>query len=327
MTFKFEKLVIDKILNIIKKNQVYLTQPENLPQLAKLGYMYDTLWYAGRICWGYDGILRDSKRGNGQCEDNPKYKIEMCKPQTSEIENLIYDASGMHCSMNEQKENWEEFSKMVFSGVELSKLQKNILKVNKTMVDWYEIFMSKDYKYSHMFKTKKNVSDYLLCTIGTGYGFKDGCIYKEASGADQDVAEYGDWKNATFSENIDKVIKDIMSISEVEQTIQAAHLYTKEILDKYNAEKLEKDIKIFGMSYEDFCKSDEYNKISGRFGVEKYNQYYPISDYSNISKIDENSDISYIEAGLEICEEILQHKKEEKGNIKFAETFINRFKK
>jgi len=44
--FKYEEKVIDVILTLIKDNQEYLTQPENLPQLAKLGYMYNTLWYS-----------------------------------------------------------------------------------------------------------------------------------------------------------------------------------------------------------------------------------------------------------------------------------------
>ena len=111
--FKFEEKIIDPILTLIRENQEYLTQPENLPQLAKLGYMYNTLWYSGRVCWGYDGILIDpsiikslktADEGDMDeddenypyrfvsCEDNPKYKIEACEPQNDEIENLIYDA-------------------------------------------------------------------------------------------------------------------------------------------------------------------------------------------------------------------------------------------
>ena len=57
--FKFEENIIDPILILIRDNQEYLTMPENLPQLAKLGYMYNTLWYDGRLCWGSDGILLD----------------------------------------------------------------------------------------------------------------------------------------------------------------------------------------------------------------------------------------------------------------------------
>ena len=37
---QYEERIIDTILNTIKDNQVYLTQKENLPQLAKLGYMW-----------------------------------------------------------------------------------------------------------------------------------------------------------------------------------------------------------------------------------------------------------------------------------------------
>ena len=79
--FKFEENIIDPILSCIRDNQEYLTQPENLPQLAKLGYIYNTLWYDGRICWGYDGILRGNAKttdedgeetGYSDCEDNPK---------------------------------------------------------------------------------------------------------------------------------------------------------------------------------------------------------------------------------------------------------------
>jgi len=29
----------------------YLTKKENTPQLAKLGYIYNTLWYGGRMSW------------------------------------------------------------------------------------------------------------------------------------------------------------------------------------------------------------------------------------------------------------------------------------
>jgi len=88
--YKFEKNIIDVLLNTIKEYQVYLTQPENLPQLAKLGYIYNVLWYGGRICYGYKGILHKSE--NGECEDNAKYKIEMCNPQTLKIQSLIYGA-------------------------------------------------------------------------------------------------------------------------------------------------------------------------------------------------------------------------------------------
>ena len=59
MIYPFEQNVIDPILLLIRNNQEYLTKEQNLPQLAKLGFMYNTLWYAGRLAWGFDGILGD----------------------------------------------------------------------------------------------------------------------------------------------------------------------------------------------------------------------------------------------------------------------------
>ena len=121
-----------------------------------------------------------------------------------------------------------------------------------------------------------------------------------------------------------------MNIPEVKQTIEESHLYVKGIIEKRDAKKLAKDIEIFGMSYDDFLKSPKYDdllKKMGGGGTKKYNQFYPISNYSNITKIDKNSHPSYISAGLEICEEILEHCDEErKENVAFAKKFIKKFK-
>ena len=88
MVFDFEKQVIDPILIIIRENQEYLTYPENLPQLAKLGFMYGNLWYIGRVCYGQKGIIFKSEM---ICEDNPKYKLEMVEPIDDDIdENEAY---------------------------------------------------------------------------------------------------------------------------------------------------------------------------------------------------------------------------------------------
>ena len=54
----FEKKVIDLILSLIKDNIEYLCKEENLPQLAKLGYFYATLYYVGRDCYGFNGWIK-----------------------------------------------------------------------------------------------------------------------------------------------------------------------------------------------------------------------------------------------------------------------------
>ena len=68
----FEKQVVDRLLKIIEDNQEYLTKAENLPQLAKLGYMFNALFYTGRICYGFDGAIKKE----GSCENNPRYELE-----------------------------------------------------------------------------------------------------------------------------------------------------------------------------------------------------------------------------------------------------------
>lgn len=41
---KFEERIIDKLLEVISVNLDYLTQPENIPALGKLGHIYNRLW-------------------------------------------------------------------------------------------------------------------------------------------------------------------------------------------------------------------------------------------------------------------------------------------
>jgi hypothetical protein len=63
--------------------------------------------------------------------------------------------------------------------------------------------------------------------------------------------------------------------------------------------------------------------------------YYPINNYSIITQFDKNTHISYINAGIEICEDILSHKEDYsiknvvdyKINITFAKKFLKKFKK
>ena len=322
--FKFENKVIDVILNTIKDHQEYLTQPENLPQLAKLGYMFETLWMSGRICWGYDGILKKSH----ECEDNPKYKIEMCEPKNDEIDNLIYDAWGMHID-DENPLGWNDFKHFVTEGKELSELEIALLKTNKTIEDWVNCLTNPEYSYPY--ESRREVVNNLLCVIGTEYEYKDGYIIQNASGADQDLALYGNWQNAKFRNDIKLIVNNILLIPEVKDTIEAHYKFIKEINDKKNAETLERDMKWFGMPFKEYEKSkgkDVYkllSEITGKqYEKKAYNNYYPICEYSNITRIDKNTHKSYIDAGIEICKDILDHQNvEEKLNIKFAQKFLS----
>jgi hypothetical protein len=363
--FKFEEKVIDPILTLIRENQEYLTQPENLPQLAKLGWMYNTLWYAGRICWGYDGILIDpsiikalktADEGDMDendenypyrfvsCEDNPKYKIEACEPINDEIENLIYDAWGMHVSNDLNTPTYDEFVKKLKEGRELSDLDKKMLKPNKTIDEWVEILTDKRYKYHSIYPNRRSVLNHLLCTIGNGYGLsKDGFVYSEAGGADQDESGYGDWENAKFRTDIDKEVNRILQVKELKATLNTANKYETDIKKKRAEEEKSK----WGKFADILGKGDEeieklLAKVRGeRYEKEKerYSSYYPISSSSIIFKIADkeaqkregirNIDPSYTKAAIEICKDILAHKDEElksshSRNVKMAEEILGK---
>jgi hypothetical protein len=375
--FKFEEEVIDPILELIRDNQEFLTKPENLPQLAKLGYMYNSLWYSGRVCWGSSGLLLDPEIKKAieeydyedeenspyqfvSCEDNPKYKIEMCNPQNDDIENLIYDAWGMHVS-DEMNPPFEEFSKIVKEGVPLTELEKKELKINKTFEDWVEIKLDPTYKYKSLYPDRKRVADHLLCTIGNGYGWnKEGYIIEEASGADQDKSIYGDWRNAKFSPEIKPVVDKILSMPEVKETLDTAYDHIngekrrrkeeednrwkdifknianksgKESAAEFSDEELDKIIK-------DLMSKSRSKKTSTDWDepeTPKYSQYYPISSSSKIYAIldKETKDRlgikefhkSYVDAAIEICKDILEHESEEReANVKFAKKLLTKFK-
>jgi hypothetical protein len=351
--YKFEENVIDPILILIRDNQEYLK--DNLPQLAKLGYMYNTLWYAGRVCWGSDGLLladsikkseSDDKWDWVSCEENPKYKIDMCNPIDDDMENFIYDAWAMHVREEDQDSppNFEKFKKIIQEGQPLSELDKKLLKVNKTMEDWVEIKTDPNYRYKSLYPNRRSVINNLLCTIGTGYSMnKNGFIIEEAGGADQDKSLYGDWKNAKFSNEIKTEVDRILSIPEVKLTLDTYHDYITESSRKRKEKENSWMSKLASLGKreegEDSELDDLVSKIMASLGKggsktkEEYSKYYPISSSSTIYIIGDDEskkrlgithvDDSYIKASIEICKDILAHQdKEEEGNISFAKKFL-----
>ena len=375
--FKFEEKVINPILELIRDNQVYLTELQNLPQLAKLGFMYNTLWYAGRFCWGNKGLLLDPEIKKAikeydndddndennpyryvSCEDNPKYKIKMCDPQNEEIKDLIYDAWGMHLSLSEEMYDFNKFYNIVKHGIPLTELEKKELKINKTVEDWVEIKTDPSYRYRSIYPDRKSVLSHILCTIGNGYTWnREGFIIEEASGADQDRALYGDWQNAKLTGHIEEEVNRILSIIEVKETLNESYRYIK----KAKEEEIEKEknrwkdimSKISGkVKDEDENGSEdddeEIERImnlvrSGNFGkksedpqIPKYVKYYPISKTSDIYAIIDKEiqvrkgiskfDQSYIDAAIEISQDILDHEDQElDANIEFARRCLHLF--
>lgn len=323
------------------------------------------------LCWGYSGVLQDAGIRKAiknfdddgdedsednpykwvSCENNPKYKIEECDPINSEVEDLIYDAWSMHVTHDSETLNYTDFINLVKNGKPLSDLDRKMLKIDKTFEDWVEILTDKKYRYSSLYPDRKSVADNLLCTIGTGYGLsKQGFIYKEAGGADQNESSYGDWKNAKFRVDIGAKVDRILVIPEVKETIDANY----EAVAKFKKEKKDKERKdnsfLLGILRKaGFYKDDEgdisTSEILDRLDdmdlfssgkkekKTKYRQYYPISNYSIIYIIGneesqlregiEKIDPSYVKASIEICKDIVAHESEEREeNVKFAKEFL-----
>lgn len=343
---KYERLVIQPILDVIEKHQKYLTQPENLPQLAKIGYIYNKMYYAGRVAYGYDGIV---KKGNS-CENNPKDWLENVNYLNEKIDYLVYDAWGMHISNDGNVLNFDDIKSLVFEGKSLTEFEIKKRIPNKTFDQWVEILTNKQ---NLLFSNRISVADHLLCVIGTGFGYnkKTGCIIQEASGANQDVDLYGDWENSILSSEIKPIIEKIFEYPEVKIALDAECDYVKSLRIKNQKEKQ----KSWGFFYDiinEQRKEDNLpeldisdpntlpiildfinDKISKK--VDKPSLYYPISNYSIITQFDKNTHISYINAGIEICEDILSHKEDYliknvvdyKRNVTFAEKYLKKFKK
>lgn len=314
--FKIEQKVIDPILNLIKKNQGYLTQRENLPQLAKLGYIYNTLWTFGRLVWGNNGLLT-KKFNTGQCEDNPKYKIEMCKPKTEEIENLIYDAWGLHVE-NDLCISWKEFSKTVFEKTILSEKEVKMLKLEKTCDDWLEIYsLEESCFYKELFPNRNRILDHLFFVIGNGYDCDGKFIYESGVTKTINLAWYGDWRNVKFRKDIEELVEEVLDYPEVKLTLETSYSFIKH-------EQLTEEIKRWGVSKDDF---DRIYNFKSMFNYSD-TPYYPVSErFSNITFFNEGTHPSYLKYGLEVCQDILNRgATERKENLKFAEEFILRFK-
>lgn len=362
MTTKYEKNVINPILKVIEKKQDYLCKPENLPQLAKLGFMFNTLWYSGRVAYGYDGIV--TKRGSS-CENNPKYEIgDNIKYNSEENENFVYDAWGMHVSNDNMSFSYDDFKKIVLEGKELSDFEIEYRKPNKTFDDWVKVLTDKRFKYSRMYPDRTSVADHLLCTIGNGYGYnpKTGMVIREASGADQDQDLYGEWENAVLEPSILVVVNKILEVPECKIALDAHFNYMKEIEEKRKKEKREERSEFFGrllptinakraenglepvtLDDEDFYDllNEHLEEMLQTKVTEKlsHREYYPIStSFSIITMFDENTHPSYIQAGIEICEDILKNPPQPRPDFnqyqidqndfqtKFAKDFLKKWK-
>lgn len=361
----YERYTIKPILDAIEKHQDFLCKPENKPQLAKLGYMFEKLWYSGRVAYGTEGKV---KKGY-DCEDNPKYILEDIEYNSDKNESIIYDAWGMHVSMDVIPLSYDVFKSLILEGKGLSDFEKQHRKPHKTFDEWVEVLTDKNYRYNSIFPDRISVANFLLCTIGTGYSYdkESGTIIKTASGSGEDQDGYGDWENAKFIPEIQVFVDSVLNYTKTKIAVEATYDFIKDIKDKEDAKKLEMEKKhgsinniilnrinkaLKDVGKEPITEENElFNTYSDLmmnsllngtvFSTEdvkpKKREWYPICNYSNIMKLDENTHPSYIKMSLEICEDHINNKPEIKEDwndyqkeqrneaIEFSEKFVERW--
>jgi hypothetical protein len=324
--------------------------------------MFNKFWYAGRIAFGYEGRV---KKGNS-CENNPKYELgDTINYLDEKIEDLVYDAWGMHVSNDPNRMTFEEIKNLILNGKELSDFEKRYRTPNKTFDEWVTVLTDPQFRYSQLYPDRRSVADHLLCTIGNGYGYnkETGMVFVEASGADQDQDIYGEWENAKFTPEIQVVVDKVLSTPELKIAIDAELEAVKEwdeerrkrdredqkswyemLLPLVNEKRREAgkpeitiDDPILDDIKEQYIKELVKDSRSKRSKT-KY-EYYPICNYSIITMFDEKTHPSYIQAGLEICQDIVSDPPDLKSNfnqfqidqrnemIEFASNFIAKWKK
>ena len=293
---KYENLVIRPLLNLIEEHQEFLTLPENLPQLAKLGYMFERFYLAGRIAYGSRGKI---KNDDYACENNPKYEIgDHIDYLNEDIENLIYDAWGLHVKDYEEVKypTIKDVRDLILGGTkELSDFEKKLRKQNKTFDEWVDIKTDPQYRYSSLYGDRKSVADHLLCVIGNGYGYNKelGIVFEEASGADQDRDLYGHWENAILDPMLLPTVTQILEVKELDLALKEEVIAKEEWKKERNKEfdlsikELEELGKTLSEKIESLALPEDLEIEDEKEVIQQPYKYYPLCEYSIITMFDE----------------------------------------
>lgn len=349
----YEKNIINPILNVINKYQDYLCKKENLPQLAKLIFIFEKLWYSGNIAYGSIGILNkgDVCNMNAECKLN-----NMIQYKSNNNKNILLNVLKFHVIQVEPKPiNYREFKKLILDGKELSEIDKNCRISNKTFDDWVLILSNKSYKYNYKYPNRRSIANALLCANEIEFNSQGYYYNNETNVIDSNQEIYGEWENVYFLPEILKIIEKILNISECIDALNEQSIYIKRYIAKVELDEQKEIIErykhVLPFLNDELKKrnkkpiildSDELVLLIKRYKQVHINknelEYHPISYYSNITKFNENTQISYIKAGLDICEYIIKNYIKIKQNTNeyliypinetmvFAENYINKFK-
>ena len=130
-------------------------------------------------------------------------------------------------------------------GRKLTYFDIKMFKVNKTFDEWVEVLTDENYIYCY--DDRKKVASKLLCYYNSEYKLnEDGFIVQTS--VETDKALYGDWENAFFTEDIQKIIDNILLLPEVEITLNES--------GKYNQVRYDEKI-----AYEERCDYAKYKYL------------------------------------------------------------------
>ncbi len=324
----FKKQVVVRVLSIIEANEQYLCKMENLPQMAKLGYILEVLHRVYLVCYGDTGKIKKARYQSSIRDLMDDSDIEMDNDK-------IYDGWCMHLSESMIFPSFVDFKKLIYEGKALTENEALLIKPKKTFDEWVDVLTNKEYVYHKLYPNRRQVAASLLFFDRNEYVYCDGFIEGAVSWENL-VSDYGDWQNAVLPEKICKQITRILEMPMVAEAFEV----TFEVYEKRKTEKNESE-----------KETDELRKLVEKTRVllgeegllEKLDEkkrerdQYPTIIFgakSPITQFTQQTHSSYIEAGIEMCKFVLANKKQyskigyyrEGMFLPFCESFLTKHK-
>jgi hypothetical protein len=324
----FEKAVIVKLLRTVEANEEYLTKEENLPQMAKIGYALEVLHKVNAICYGDEGKIKKARCQVKSVRDLLEETIIDTKP------SKIYDGWVMHLSERMEFPALDDFKKLIYEGYKLSKTETLLIKPKKTFDEWVDLLTSEEYTYQSIYPNRRKVAAQLLFFQNRQYVYKDGFI-EGAISYESLVSDFGDWKNAILPEKTLKQITEILELPMVKEAFEV----TYKVIEKRKTEKSESEKsndKLRELIRENRILLDKAGLLDEFDAMQRKHDEIPtiiFSGESPITQFTEQTHQSYIDAGIEMCKFILDHKanyskigySDENLFLPFCEKFLERF--
>ncbi|MBI4441596.1 hypothetical protein HY639_05490 [Candidatus Woesearchaeota archaeon] len=230
--------------------------------------------------------------------------------------NLLYDAWAVTVS------NYDEFP-------DTNPQLPLEAKLDKTMDEWIQLSIDRLYRYHDLFQDAFSVKNYLLCVIGTGYGWNERGFIAPIGPSGIDTTIFSGYTRA--EDNVLRQVKArIRRLRDHPLIRDAAHEYLQKTQDYaqriYNGEDWLDVVRGKDEEHERTLKElkDLGIDITKRRAPKtpKRRTYYPLGEYSNIIRMPPNAHPSYVAAGMQIAQDIIQNPAERKESKKYARAFL-----